>query len=52
MQAVLWFTDCLNQKANLGGHSLAVTDVRFSLSKPQLATSCDDRTVKLWDGCP
>jgi len=49
MQAVLWFTDSLKQKATLEEHSSLITDVRFSPSMPRLATSSYDRTVRVWD---
>lgn len=49
MQAVLWFTDSLKQKATLEEHSSLITDVRFSPSMPRLATSSYDKTVRVWD---
>jgi len=49
MQAVLWFTDTLKQKATLEEHASLITDVRFSPSMPRLATSSYDRTVRVWD---
>lgn len=49
MQAVLWYTDSLKQKATLEEHSSLITDVRFSPSLPRLATSSFDKTVRVWD---
>lgn len=49
LQAVLWYTDSLKQKATLEEHSSLITDVRFSPSMPRLATSSFDRTVRVWD---
>ena len=49
MQAVLWFTDSLKQKATLEEHAYLITDVRFSPSMPRLATSSYDKTVRVWD---
>lgn len=49
MQAVLWYTDSLKQKATLEEHSSMITDVRFSPSAPRLATSSFDKTVRVWD---
>lgn len=49
MQAVLWFTDSLKQKATLEEHASLITDVRFSPSMPRLATSSHDKTVRVWD---
>lgn len=49
MQAVLWYTDSLKQKATLEEHSSLITDVRFSPSLPRLATSSFDKIVRVWD---
>lgn len=49
MQAVIWYTDSLKQKATLEEHSSLITDVRFSPSMPRLATSSFDKTVRVWD---
>jgi WD40 repeat protein len=49
MQAVIWYTDSLKQKAVLEEHSSLITDVRFSPSMPRLATSSFDKTVRVWD---
>ncbi|KAL8189643.1 hypothetical protein R6Q57_029209 [Mikania cordata] len=48
-KARLWCTNSLETKATLDGHSLAITDIRFSPSKRHLATSSLDKTVKIWD---
>ncbi|KAL8234904.1 hypothetical protein R6Q59_021004 [Mikania micrantha] len=48
-KARLWCTNSLETKATLDGHSLAITDIRFSPSKQHLATSSLDKTVKIWD---
>lgn len=49
MQAVIWYTDSLKQKATLEEHSSLITDVRFSPTMPRLATSSFDKTVRVWD---
>lgn len=49
MQAYLWYIDGLKSKTTLEEHSLLITDVRFSPSQPQLATSSFDKTVRVWD---
>ena len=49
IQAVLWHTDTLKQKATLEEHSSMITDVRFSPSMPRVATSSFDKTVRVWD---
>ncbi|CAI7777522.1 unnamed protein product, partial [Closterium sp. NIES-54] len=47
--AVLWDMDSLSMRATLEGHSLLITDVRFSPSLPRVATSSFDKTVRVWD---
>ncbi|KAL4579439.1 hypothetical protein LXL04_015587 [Taraxacum kok-saghyz] len=49
MQIVLWHTDSLKPKATLEEHSSLITDVRFSPSRPRLATSSFDKTIRIWD---
>ncbi|XLS67208.1 hypothetical protein HN51_018231 [Arachis hypogaea] len=49
VQAVLWHTDTLKQKAVLEEHSSMSTDVRFSPSMPRLATTSFDKTARIWD---
>ncbi|KAI3775481.1 hypothetical protein L1987_50058 [Smallanthus sonchifolius] len=48
-KARLWFTNSLETKATLEGHSQAITDIRFSPSMLRLATSSHDKTIKIWD---
>lgn len=49
MQARLWCTNSLETKATLDEHSQAITDIRFSPSMRRLATSSQDKTLKIWD---
>ncbi|XP_070669845.1 transcriptional corepressor LEUNIG-like isoform X2 [Malus domestica] len=48
-KALLWYTDTLKLKSTLEEHSALITDVRFSPSKPYLATSSFDKTIRIWD---
>ncbi|KAK1417283.1 hypothetical protein QVD17_26409 [Tagetes erecta] len=48
-KARLWCTSSLETKATLDEHSQAITDIRFSPSMRRLATSSQDKTLKIWD---
>ncbi|GJY38767.1 transcriptional corepressor LEUNIG-like protein isoform X2 [Tanacetum coccineum] len=48
-KATLWCTNSRETKATLDGHSQAITDIRFSPSMLRLATSSQDKTVRIWD---
>ncbi|KAI3790225.1 hypothetical protein L2E82_03110 [Cichorium intybus] len=48
-KARLWCTSTRENKATLDGHSQAITDIRFSPSMLWLATSSQDKTIRIWD---
>ncbi|GKC07240.1 transcriptional corepressor LEUNIG-like protein isoform X2, partial [Tanacetum coccineum] len=48
-KATLWCTNSRETKATLDGHSQAITGIRFSPSMLRLATSSQDKTVRIWD---
>ncbi|KAL8149653.1 transcriptional corepressor LEUNIG_HOMOLOG-like isoform X1 [Apium graveolens] len=48
-KANVWSTDLGKQRCVLEEHSDEITDARFSLRRPWLATSSFDQTIKVWD---
>ncbi|CAH1426417.1 unnamed protein product [Lactuca virosa] len=48
-KARLWCTSTRENKATLDEHSSEITDIRFSSSMQLLATSSQDKTIRIWD---
>ncbi|KAL9685053.1 hypothetical protein QQ045_022499 [Rhodiola kirilowii] len=48
-KVVLWCTKSFTMRSTLDEHTLMVTDIRFSPTKPRLATCSADQTIRVWD---